>query len=206
MFECVLTLKIFVKMTFKKNHNPQTFKGALSYVFTEKRNLPERTLKSTMNIEVVPICRLRFPAKLNNQLPWLCSQGKVEGLYILRPPVGKALGGQLELPTLLRHTSPLGVTSKAIPGQPRGLGKCSLSGQLFGRHQAAVVPKGEEPGWEEPAELLHPPPGSRAAAARWGQRRVGLVTPKYFARPIWGMEGVAAGSWHLSLCNRTRVL
>ena len=100
--------------------------------------------------------------------------GRVESLYILSPPVGKALGGQSELPALLRHTSPLGVTSKAIPGQPRGLEKCSLSGQLFGRHQAAVVPKGEEPGWEEPAELLHPPPGSRAATARWGRRRVGL--------------------------------
>ena len=85
--------------------------------------------------------------------------GRVESLYILSPPVGKALGSQSELPALLRHTSPLGVTSKAIPGQPRGLEKCSLSGQLFGRHQAAVIPKGEEPGWEEPAELLHPPPG-----------------------------------------------
>lgn len=89
---------------------------------TEKRNLPERTLKSTRAIEVVLICRLPFPAKLNNQLACLALlSGRVESLYILRPPVGKALGSQSELPALLRHTSPLGVTSKAIPGQPRGL-------------------------------------------------------------------------------------
>lgn len=50
-----------------------------------------------------------------------------------------------------------------------------------------MAPKGVEPGREEPAELLHPPPGSRAVAAHSSQRRVGLVTPKYLAR--------ASGGW-----------
>lgn len=66
---------------------------------TEKRNLPERTLKSTRAIEVVLICRLPFPAKLNNQLAWLCSQAELK-VYIYS-------GRQLGKPSVANQSFPL---------------------------------------------------------------------------------------------------
>lgn len=96
---------------------------------------------------------------------------------------------------------PHGVTSKAIPGQPRGL-EYSVSGQLLGRRPAATVPKRGEVAREGPPGLLHAPSGRTTVAARLPRRRAGSLSPTT-ARGRWG--GRRERRWHLSRCNRTRV-
>lgn len=104
---------------------------------------------------------------------------------------GEALRSQSELPDLLRHTSPQGVTSKAIPGQPRGL-EPSGSGQLLGRRPLQRSPSVGEVAREGRPGLLHAPSGRTAAAARSPRRRAGSLSPSPpRGRLGGGMEGEA---------------
>lgn len=86
-----------------------------------------------MSGEVVSLLTsgLTLPAKAIYQLPSLYSNTELMVYIYSGLQLGEALGGQSGLPYLLRHTSPLRVTSKDIPAQTRGLEQPRVSGQLL---------------------------------------------------------------------------
>lgn len=108
---------------------------------TEKRNLPERTLKSTRAIEVVLIC-LPF-SQQSSTTNWLCSQAELKVyIYSGRQLGSSSVANQSFLCSIASHLP--GCDVKGNPRPATWVVEVQLSGQLFGRHQAAVVPKGEE--------------------------------------------------------------
>ena len=193
-------------MIFKKKIIILKLPKVYYHVFTEKRNLQERTLKSTMDIEVVLICRLPFPAKLNNQLPWLCSQAELKVYIYSVLQLGKPSVANQSFPLYCVTPPPWVWRQRQSQASHVGWRSVAFLGSCSGDTRQQWSPRVRNPaGRSRQSSYTHLLGAGlqqlAGAGGAWG-----WVTPKYFARPVWGMEGVAAGSWHLSLCNRTRVL
>lgn len=154
-----------------------TFKGPLSRAFTATSKSGGGNLGSYNKLWSFPSGQL---LPFSSKTPSLTSFALLlipswNSIYTQASSSGEALSDQSGFPKLLRHLPPERYV-KGNPSQPRGLEECSVSGQLFGRHPAATVPKGGELGggrapprtsWER----------SSSRAARSSRRRAGRVSP-----------------------------